>query len=458
MTALDAEVLVIGGGPAGAACAITLSRLSRSVILCENASFPRDHIGICLSPGIFKQLEFLDVRHVLEHPAHRHGLTVEQRWESIDPVLVPSGVLVADRGRFDFDMLAAVSNSPARVLQPARVEKLSRFTGGWVADVATAAGVRKIRAAFVVDARGRNSEHRARRRLGTPTVAVHGAWRGEARPTVRMSSNGSSWVWAAPAGLRRTLAIVFTNPDALHRMKGTLEQRYLRLLGEADLPEPGLELVSPPHACDATPYLTEGDEAKLLRIGDADAALDPLSSSGVQAAVQSALCAGPVINTLLNPSADHAAASEYWSSRRAARSETHKTWAAERYAEAFRLHKTEFWKHRSAAALSPRPVAVSPTPLPFPDQLLMLSKRVTFVEAPCLIDGLVVRERCLFHPNLDEPIAFVGGLALRPMIKAFAERTTAAQIVTLWSSLCTPEKAVDLLRWFWRHQIAVACR
>ncbi len=87
----------------------------------------------------------------------------------------------------------------------------------------------------------------------------------------------------------------------------------------------------------------------------------------------------------------------------------------------------------------------------------MLSDQVTFVEAPCLVDDLVVRERCLFHPNLDEPIAFVDGLALRPMIKAFAGKTTAAQVVTLWSSFYTPEKAVELLRWFWRHQIAVAC-
>ncbi|MGY4433926.1 flavin-dependent dehydrogenase [Bradyrhizobium sp. F1.13.1] len=457
MTTLDTEVLVIGGGPAGAACALALSRLRRSVILCEEVSFPRDHIGICLSPGLFKQLEFLGVRHVLEHPAHRHGLTVERRWGSIDSALAPSEVLVADRGRFDSDMLAAVASSPARVLQPARVAKLTRFAGGCVADVATAAGMRQVRAAFVVDARGRSSGHRARRRLGAPTVAVHGAWRGEVRPTVLMSSNGSSWAWAAPTGTRRSLAVVFTSPDALHRLKGSLEKRYLRLVEESDILEPGLELVSPPRACEATPYLTEGGETGLLRIGDADAALDPLSSSGVQAAVQSALCAGPVINTLLTSSADHSAANDYWSSRRIARSKTHKSWAAERYAEAFCFHGTEFWKDRAAAASAAKPSAVSPTPLPFPDQLLMLSDRVTFIEAPCLVDDLVVRERCLFHPNLDEPIAFVGGLALRPMIKAFAGKTTAAQVVTLWSSFYTPEKAVELLRWFWRHQIAVAC-
>src|SRR5258708_3423485 len=202
MTTLDTEVLVIGGGPAGAACALALSRLRRSVILCEEGSFPRDHIGICLSPGLFKQLEFLGVRHVLEHPAHRHGLTVKRRWGSIDLALAPSEVLVADRGRFDFDMLAAVANSPARVLQPARVAKLTRFAGG---DVATAAGMRQVRATFVVDARGRNSGHRARRRLGAPTVAMHGEWRGEVRPTVLISSNGSSWAWAAPTGTRRSL-------------------------------------------------------------------------------------------------------------------------------------------------------------------------------------------------------------------------------------------------------------
>jgi hypothetical protein len=47
-----------------------------------------------------------------------------------------------------------------------------------------------------------------------------------------------------------------------------------------------------PFICDATPHVTDGETAGLLRVGDADVALDPLSSSGGQAAIQSALAAG----------------------------------------------------------------------------------------------------------------------------------------------------------------------
>jgi 2-polyprenyl-6-methoxyphenol hydroxylase-like FAD-dependent oxidoreductase len=249
---------------------------------------------------------------------------------------------------------------------------------------------------------------------GTPTVALHGEWRGEVRPAVRIPATDAGWAWAAPTGMRRRLAVVFTSPDALLRMKGSLAERYRRLLNEADILEAELELEGPPKACDATPYLTKGDETGLLRIGDADAALDPLSSSGVQSAIQSALCAGPVINTLLTGSADHAAAREYWSSRRTARTAIHRVWSTDQYAEASSFHKSDFWFSRAGNASTAVPAPPAFAPLPFPDQLLTLSEKATFVEAPCLVDGFVVRTQCLSHPNLAEPIAYVEGLLLRP--------------------------------------------
>jgi hypothetical protein len=272
---------------------------------------------------------------------------------------------------------------------------------------------------------------------------------------VRIGTAASSWSWAAPIGNGRRLAIAFTAPRTLRQMCGSLRERYLRLLDEAGVSNPSLALESDPQVCDATTFMREDDDRKLLRIGDADATLDPLSSSGVQAAIQSALRAGPVVNTLLTPTADHDAAMEYWTTRRSAQATTHWTWCAERYLEAFHAHANEFWRVRAAQAATSSPKVRPTTPLPLPGQRLKLTEGVKFVHVPCLIGGLVVRTTALSHPNLPDPVAFVDGVPVLPIFEVMSQSRTAADLISEWR-LFSLEKAFALLGWVWRNRIAVA--
>ena len=60
MTMLETEILVIGGGPAGAAAAITLADAGHDVTLVDKASFPRDKCcGDGLTTGALRMLESL---------------------------------------------------------------------------------------------------------------------------------------------------------------------------------------------------------------------------------------------------------------------------------------------------------------------------------------------------------------------------------------------------------------
>ncbi|MGE3181163.1 MAG: NAD(P)/FAD-dependent oxidoreductase, partial [Phycisphaerae bacterium] len=45
MNTIHTEVLIIGGGPAGATCATILADHGRDVIVLEKSEFPRHHIG-----------------------------------------------------------------------------------------------------------------------------------------------------------------------------------------------------------------------------------------------------------------------------------------------------------------------------------------------------------------------------------------------------------------------------
>src|SRR5437879_8079352 len=58
-----ADVAVVGGGPAGAAAAITLARAGRDVVVVDRARFPRDKCcGDGLTAGALRHLEAMGLR------------------------------------------------------------------------------------------------------------------------------------------------------------------------------------------------------------------------------------------------------------------------------------------------------------------------------------------------------------------------------------------------------------
>lgn len=108
----DADVVVVGAGPAGSAMATHLARAGLDVLLLEKSEFPREKVcGDGLTPRGVKQLIDLGVDTREEAGwLHNHGLrvlgggvTLELRWPELAS-FPPYGVV---RPRQDFDQLLA---------------------------------------------------------------------------------------------------------------------------------------------------------------------------------------------------------------------------------------------------------------------------------------------------------------------------------------------------------------
>src|SRR4051794_13270846 len=98
---ITADVAVVGGGPAGAAAAITLARRGRDVVVIDKARFPRDKCcGDGLTAGALRLLEHLGLDPVSV-----------RSWQPVQDVVVrsPSGretVFPMPRGQGQFAAVA----------------------------------------------------------------------------------------------------------------------------------------------------------------------------------------------------------------------------------------------------------------------------------------------------------------------------------------------------------------
>lgn len=130
----DADVVVVGGGPAGAAVAIALGRRGRRVVVLDRATFPREKAcGECLSPGAVAHLHALgvaaDVLAAGATPVRGLRLTAPDGTRA--EAYYPQGALgyAVPRMRLDPALLAAARRTPGvEVREHAAVSGL-RFAG-----------------------------------------------------------------------------------------------------------------------------------------------------------------------------------------------------------------------------------------------------------------------------------------------------------------------------------------
>ena len=455
---------VVGGGPAGATFATRMVQLDHDVWLAERAPFPRRHLGEALTPGVLPLLEVTGARAAVEAEGFRPVPRVRVTWEA-GPQLREDPRregLIVDRGAFDRALLDRAKELGVQVLQPATVRARHRSADGWSVEIDTADGARTLQADFMADATGRQSgrlpgRSPSRGWTGAATLAIHAYWQGGDLPDEPMVEAGdAAWYWGVPLPDDTYNTLVFVDARTARGQGGTLTERFMTLLSRSSLLAGcrDVALAGPVSAINATPYLDrESATPTLLKVGDAALALDPLSSSGVQKAVQGALSSAIVANTLLRRPASTEAALQFYRDSLAEASARHSLWTAEHYGRIAAHGGGAFWQDRSLHATGHAPAArpaaqrVGLDADALRSTAVALSGEIEFVDQPCIDDQFVALQTALRHPALDGAIAYLGGQALVPLLRGLPAGLTPLQIARSWSDRVPLDRGLAIAGW-----------
>jgi flavin-dependent dehydrogenase len=447
------DICIIGGGPAGCVLGARLAQFGLSVCLVEREAFPRRHLGESLSPGVAPLLASIGAGSAIEAAGYPRVRKVSLCWEAERERQDSDGQgMLVDRGHFDRLLLEHARGCGLRILQPATVEKLERRAGGWSIAVRAEGRMTELEVSLVADASGRAGVLRCRRcRTGPQTLALHAYWTGKGLPDQpRIEAGAAEWFWGVPLpdGIYNTL--VFLDPRDLRAMQGTLTTKFHRLIAASSLLPSGVNarLVGRIHAADATPYLDEECVTEdSIKVGDAALALDAISSSGVQKAIQSALAGSAVVNTLLQRPRARDLARQFYRESLSEASTRHRAWARGHYAQVAASRTARFWRERAEAATLPGIAPLGAQATVPPDAALRLSPGVEIVELPCVVDRFIEARPAVRHPSLASPVAYLGEEELAPLLRCVRSGMTPRDLARSWMPRVPPPKGLAIAQW-----------
>ncbi|NNE56987.1 MAG: NAD(P)/FAD-dependent oxidoreductase [Hellea sp.] len=332
------DAVIVGAGPAGSTLAMRLAKAGRRVLIAEQASFPRYHIGESLTGQCAETLEELGLgdymgggRYPVKHGVTVHGqkerskfwVPVQRRDDNGDPLVRTTWQV--RRKEFDAKLLETAIARGAHFIHGTAKKILGspeKPDGVKVIDQTGAA--HNFRAHIVVDASGQGAFLGRQQVLGPISdagyekqIAIFAHVTGlllDPEPnhgnTHILYGKSFHWSWVIPQDDSVTsLGIVI--PNAVYKASGLGKRDFfLKYLSELN-PElsrrvADIEIVSPVRAISNYSYrYPQSAGPGFLAIGDAQGFLDPIFSFGVTIALKEAHIAASEIETYLDSGGEY---------------------------------------------------------------------------------------------------------------------------------------------------------
>lgn len=340
MSQVDFDVGIVGGGPAGAAMGCYLAKAGIKCAIFERELFPRPHVGESFVPSstrIFKELDFLRVMEAHGFP-RKYGATwtaspqvrpYSMDWKGVGEDCRPADLRFesradirfeeraqpgveqpytyhVDRGAFDLALLQHANEAGAQVFEGLDVRRVD-FRDGGDPDVVMMLGPKEIRTRvrLVIDASGRRTliGSQLKLKIKDPVFdqyALHTWFEGFDRGGGAAESNihihflpvTNTWVWQIPVSGSVTSIGVVTQRKNFVGSKQSREAFFWDCLKTREDLRARVERakqVRPlKEEADYSYAMTQFTGDRYILLGDAARFVDPIFSTGVSIALNSA--------------------------------------------------------------------------------------------------------------------------------------------------------------------------
>jgi flavin-dependent dehydrogenase len=312
------EVVVIGGGPSGAATASQLAAAGRRVLVLERTRYQESRIGETLPPRARVPLARLGLIERMEGSGHLPSPAMVSVWGGGAPqwndfITNPYGSgWHIDRGRFDRMLADECRARGAVVREGVKVRHCAHSPGGWKVSLHTAARAPQehVSCRFLVDATGRGT--RKIHLSGLPTVydrlvgiaALYDDCSARAQDdSTLVESVAQGWWYSARLPDERRIAVFMTDSDLVYGGRGGLKAFLQRQLRDAQYTTERVRPVAEAKSTCVWPAITSMHPSvggpDWLLTGDAASAWDPLSGQGICKALESGIDAAQAIERTL---------------------------------------------------------------------------------------------------------------------------------------------------------------
>lgn len=289
------DAIIVGAGPAGAACAAIAAKAGLNVVLLERTFFPRHKVcGDCINPSCWPLLDHLGVATQLRR--RPHGRLESVRFEAGDDAAVvevplpgpPRDEIALPRSELDMLLLTAATRAGATVRQGERVLQASRTGSVWAVDTDRTSYL----GTFLVAADGRNSSICRLLRIAPPhrtdrlAVQTHAPLDPAYASKVALRLLPDGYCGVADIGDDRMNVCLVCAPRHLEGVRRWAEERF-----SLDPGRTAWHSIAPLQRKPIRPVPLPN----LLLVGDAARVVEPFTGEGIYYGLQSGTLAGRAI-------------------------------------------------------------------------------------------------------------------------------------------------------------------